>query len=117
MITTPMDVVKTRIMLSAAGKGSEDQAGKEVEKVRRQEQSMQKLVRQKGVPKKGSFTVTHEVIAESGIKGLFRGGTLRTVWTALGSGLYLGVYESGRVFLGDRHGSRVSPVKSSATRE
>jgi solute carrier family 25 S-adenosylmethionine transporter 26 len=117
VITTPVDVVKTRIMLSAAGKSSEDQAKKEVEKARRQEQSMQKLASQKGVSKKSSFTVAREVIAESGIKGLFRGGALRAAWTALGSGLYLGVYESGRVFLGDRHESQVSPVKSSTTSE
>ena len=115
VITTPVDVVKTRIMLSAAGKSSKDQAEKQVEKARRQEQSMQRLASQKGVSKKSSFTVAREVIAESGIKGLFRGGTLRAAWTALGSGLYLGVYESGRVFLGDRHESQVSPVKSSTT--
>jgi solute carrier family 25 (mitochondrial S-adenosylmethionine transporter), member 26 len=42
---------------------------------------------------------------ESGVKGLFRGGTLRAAWTALSSGLYLGVYESGRVWLGDQRRS------------
>jgi len=104
VITTPVDVVKTRIMLSAAGECSEGQARKEVEKARSQGQSLKKLASEKGVTKKGSLTVAREVMAESGIKGLFRGGTLRAAWTAFGSGLYLGVYESGRVFLGDRHG-------------
>jgi len=44
-------------------------------------------------------------MAESGVKGLFRDGSLRAAWTALGSGLYLGVYESGGVWLGGQHGS------------
>ncbi len=30
------------------------------------------------------------------------GGAVRGTWTALGSGLYLGVYDSGRHFLGNR---------------
>jgi solute carrier family 25 S-adenosylmethionine transporter 26 len=104
ILTTPVDVVKTRIMLSAAGEGSEERA-KEVEKAKNQGQSLQKLASKKGVTKKSSFTVAQEVMAESGIKGLFRGGILRAVWTAVGSGLYLGVYESGRVFLDGRHES------------
>lgn len=105
VITTPVDVVKTRIMLSAAGESSEGRAGKEVEMASSQGQSLQKLASGKGVAKKSSLAVAREVMTESGIKGLFRGGTLRAAWTALGSGLYLGVYESGRVFLGDRHES------------
>jgi hypothetical protein len=106
VITTPVDVVKTRIMLSATGETSADQAKKEVEKSRSQGQSLQKLASKKDVTRKSSLTVAREIMAESGIKGLFRGGTLRATWTALGSGLYLGVYESGRVFLSDRHESQ-----------
>ena len=68
IITTPVDVVKTRIMLSAAGESSEGQAKNEVEKAREQGQSLQKLAIQKGVTKKSSLTVAREVMAESGIK-------------------------------------------------
>ena len=123
LITTPVDVVKTRIMLAAAGESSEDPAKKEVEKARTQGHSLQNLASKKGGTKKSSLSVGREVVAESGIKGLFRGGTMRALWTALGSGLYLGVsclllihskrsvadfeilkvYESGRTFLGGRH--------------
>ena len=103
LITAPVDVVKTRIMLSAAGETSEGQAKKEVEKVKSHGEPLQKLSCKKGTTTKSSLTVAREVMAESGIKGLFRGGSLRVLWTALGSGLYLGVYESGRTFLGDRH--------------
>lgn len=105
VITTPVDVVKTRIMLSAARESSEKDAKKEVEKARQQGQSLKKLASEKGVTKKSSFAVAREVVQESGFKGLFRGGILRASWTALGSGLYLGVYESGKTWLGNRHKS------------
>lgn len=98
IITTPVDVVKTRIMLSAAGEDTESEAKKKIEEAKKKGQSLEKL----GGKKKRSLTIAREVIAESGVKGLFRGAILRAGWTALGSGLYLGVYDSGRVWLGDR---------------
>ena len=36
---------------------------------------------------------------EQGVPGLFRGAVLRGGWTAMGSGLYLGMYEVARVWL------------------
>lgn len=102
VITTPVDVVKTRIMLSAAGENSQAKAQEEVEKAKKQGQSLDKLAKEKGVTKKSSLTVAREIVAESGTKGLFRGGLLRAAWTAIGAGLYLGTYESMRVWLGDR---------------
>ena len=89
-------------MLSAAGESSETKAKEEVENARKRGQSLETLASKKGVSKKSGLTVAREVMAESGVKGLFRGGTLRAAWTALGSGLYLGVYDSGRVWLGER---------------
>lgn len=80
VLTTPVDVVKTRIMLSATAENSEKDAMKEVEKARQQGQSLEKLASQKGVTKKGGFTVAREVMNESGVKGLFRGAILRAVW-------------------------------------
>ena len=50
----------------------------------------------------GAVAIGREVWRTEGTRGLFRGGALRGVWTALGSGLYLGVYESGRSYLEDR---------------
>ena len=50
----------------------------------------------------GGLAVGREILRTEGVKGLFRGGALRGVWTALGSGLYLGVYESGRRYLEER---------------
>ncbi|KAM0325698.1 hypothetical protein ACHAQA_006998 [Verticillium albo-atrum] len=76
-ITTPSDVVKTRLMLSAG----DDSSG--------------------AGPKtsKSSWAVAQEVYRSHGMKGLFRGGGLRASWTALGSGLYLGTYEMSKVWL------------------
>ncbi|TVY88452.1 S-adenosylmethionine mitochondrial carrier protein, partial [Lachnellula willkommii] len=105
ILTTPVDVVKTRLMLSATTAASEKDAMEEVARARKEGQSLDKLASHKGVTKKSSFTVAREVLNDSGVKGLFRGGILRAAWTALGSGLYLGVYESGRAWLGDRHAS------------
>ncbi|TVY41714.1 S-adenosylmethionine mitochondrial carrier protein, partial [Lachnellula subtilissima] len=105
VLTTPVDVVKTRIMLSATTAASEKDAMEEVARARKEGQPLDKLASHKGVTKNSSFTVAREVLKESGVKGLFRGVILRAAWTALGSGLYLGVYESGRAWLGDRHAS------------
>jgi len=106
VITTPVDVVKTRIMLSAADESSEAAAKEKVEKAQKQGQSLDKLASKKGMTKKSGLTVAREVMREGGVKGLFRGGALRAAWTALGSGLYLGVYETGRVWLGDQRQSQ-----------
>jgi solute carrier family 25 S-adenosylmethionine transporter 26 len=105
VITTPVDVVKTRIMLSAAGESSEKTAREEVEKSKKYGESLKDVAEKTGGSKKSGFMVAQEVFKDSGMRGLFRGGTLRAVWTALGSALYLGVYESGRVWLGERRGN------------
>jgi solute carrier family 25 S-adenosylmethionine transporter 26 len=102
VITTPVDVVKTRIMLSASGKVISKEASEGIEKAVAKGNNAAKLSEQKGVAKKAGIAVVKEVIKENGVKGLFRGAMLRSVWTAVGSGLYLGIYESGRVWLGDR---------------
>ncbi|KAL1593551.1 hypothetical protein SLS59_009248 [Nothophoma quercina] len=112
VITTPIDVLKTRIMLSAAegdspsdssGKGGKsngngknglvDALGESVKKSRRNQ--------------RGTWQITQEIVQEQGYKGLWRGGALRAVWTFIGAGLYLGAYESGRVYLAARRGEHV----------
>lgn len=80
-ITTPSDVVKTRMMLSA-GKAAGEPLSDE-DKRRR----------------KGAWTVTKTVYQERGVRGFFRGGLFRSAWTALGSGLYLGTYGTAKVWL------------------
>lgn len=121
VVTTPVDVLKTRIMLSAAEGGDHtseapgksgksgasgngngngngknglvDALGKSVQKARGNQ--------------KGTWQITQEIVQEQGYKGLWRGGALRAVWTFAGAGLYLGAYESGRVYLAARRGEHV----------
>jgi solute carrier family 25 S-adenosylmethionine transporter 26 len=121
IVTTPVDVVKTRIMLAAAESAAEDQnsaaqkpargalvdaTGKTVQAAKTSLTEAIKNV-SKPVSRKGSMQIAREIVAEHGVKGLFRGGALRAVWTLMGSGLYLGVYESGRIYLADRRGDKV----------
>lgn len=88
VITTPIDVVKTRIMLSAS-----DSTGGELE-VGGQRAG-------KG-SRKGSWDVGKQIVRDEGVRGLFRGGMIRGVWTAVSLSLYLGLYEGGRFYLENR---------------
>ena len=114
VVTTPVDVVKTRIMLAAAESAAQDQkpsksskgafvdaTGKTVQEAKQDIKEMVKNVT-KPPSRKGSMQIAREIVQEQGTKGLFRGGALRAVWTFVGAGLYLGVYESGRTWLGQR---------------
>jgi hypothetical protein len=119
VITTPVDEVKTRIMLAAAESAGADQnsgqssngslkdaTGKTVQAAKENlKEKIQNVT--KPVTNKGSIQIAKEIMAESGVKGLFRGGALRGVWTLVGAGLYLGVYESSRVYLASRRGEEL----------
>lgn len=87
-ITTPIDVVKTRIMLSA-----NEESGKP------KGQQTNLLTQGLAGSRKSGWSIAKEVLQKEGTKGLFRGAALRAGWTAIGSGLYLGVYEGGRFYL------------------
>lgn len=110
VVTTPIDVVKTRIMLAAADGGAEDRqkAVREVQALGRDPRAEIERAQQAARGgRAGGIAVGREIWRTEGMKGLFRGGALRGLWTALGSGLYLGVYESGRKYLENR---RTGPV-------
>lgn len=83
-VTTPIDVVKTRVMLSAT-----ENTGGEVDGTKKP-------------AKGGTFAVGRKIFFEEGIRGLFKGGAIRAVWTAVGLGLYLSMYEGGRFYLENR---------------
>ncbi|KAG5927988.1 hypothetical protein E4U42_001465 [Claviceps africana] len=70
LVTTPSDVVKTRMMVMA---GRADGAG--------------------------PWCVVKMVFRERGLRGFFRGGLFRSGWTAMGSSLYLGTYDAAKVWL------------------
>ncbi|MCJ1286288.1 hypothetical protein MMC26_005633 [Xylographa opegraphella] len=108
VITTPVDVVKTRIMLSAAvekgvecGRGTQARTQAETQG-KDGNVEWKKAQRTAPAGRSGGLAVGQEILRTEGLKGLFRGGSLRAVWTALGSGLYLGVYETGRTYLEER---------------
>ncbi|SNX82998.1 related to PET8 protein, member of the mitochondrial carrier (MCF) family [Melanopsichium pennsylvanicum] len=73
VVTTPIDVAKTRIMLDTSAKAST-----------------------------GVIATIKEIGIKEGWKALMKGGALRGAWTALGAGVYLGSYEAGRLWWRDR---------------
>jgi solute carrier family 25 (mitochondrial S-adenosylmethionine transporter), member 26 len=126
VITTPIDVIKTRIMLSAvddaAKEASQNQSkakadglvdafGKSVESskdaVKSAARNLNPITRSESKGRPSSWKIGQDIMAEKGLKGLWRGGALRGVWTFIGAGLYLGAYESGRVYLAARRGENV----------
>lgn len=127
VITTPVDVVKTRIMLSAAEDAAHDASSRQAKNgpnglvdafgksvkptkdtVRNAARSLNPLLSDERKGKQGAWKIGKDIVHEKGFAGLWRGGALRGVWTMLGSGLYLGVYESGRIFLASRRGEHIS---------
>lgn len=93
IVTTPMDVVKTRLML-AAGNDQDVKQGAHDRMTAPQNTGKYNA--------RGGLAVAREIISERGVAGLFRGSVLRAVWTAVGSGLYLGTYEVAKVWLARR---------------
>ncbi|KAF3907547.1 hypothetical protein AA313_de0202575 [Arthrobotrys entomopaga] len=78
-ITTPLDVVKTRMMLLKKG-GKAGSAG---------------LVE-----------TAQSIVRNEGGRAIWKGGLLRAVWTAVGSGLYLGTFECSKIYLSRRRERR-----------
>ncbi|KAK6495420.1 hypothetical protein TWF481_003444 [Arthrobotrys musiformis] len=75
-VTTPLDVVKTRMMLLKHGGSKGGSAG--------------------------MFETAKMIVRTEGPKAIWSGGLLRSVWTFLGSGLYLGTFESSKIYLSRR---------------
>ncbi|KAG0634636.1 mitochondrial carrier domain-containing protein [Tuber brumale] len=73
-LTTPVDMVKTIVMLEASKHGGR---------------------------RLGAVDVAKSLWREEGVKGLWRGGALRGIWTGAGSGLYLGIYECTLLAMGE----------------
>lgn len=86
IVTTPIDVVKTRVML-AASDGSVSGVSQE---------------EKKKIGTRGTLDVRKEIYQKEGVRGLFRGGLIRAAWTAVSISLYLSIYEGGRFYLEDR---------------
>lgn len=87
VVTTPTDVVKTRMMV-LGGEGTREGA--------------------RGGQLGSALRVAGLVYRENGVPGLFRGWLLRGGWAAMGSGLYLGTYEGAKVWLSKDKKSEVA---------
>jgi solute carrier family 25 S-adenosylmethionine transporter 26 len=119
VITTPIDVVKTRIMLSAVDDAAKEQPKAKTDglvdafgksskdTVKSAVKNLNPMTSAESKGKQSSWKIGQEILREKGVKGLWRGGALRGVWTFIGAGLYLGAYESGRVYLAARRGEVV----------
>lgn len=107
VITTPIDVIKTRIMLSATGPEARphevpDPRPRVGTQAQADQAKLERAQRAARGGRGGGYAVGKEILRTEGVKGLFRGGALRGLWTAAGSGLYLAAYESGRRYLEER---------------
>lgn len=89
VVTTPVDVIKTRLMLSAGDGSASAQDGKN-----------------QGKRRPRTLAVGRQIFREEGIRGLFRGGAIRAGWTAVSLSLYLSLYEGSRFYLENRRKER-----------
>lgn len=76
-VTTPFDVVKTRMMLEATNTCNNN-------------------------TRRSGFRVGKEVLLNEGVRGLFRGGLIRAAFTVVGNGLYMGCYEGAKLYLQEK---------------
>ena len=88
-LTTPADVVKTRMMLEAGNDHLNQQGRTGVA-------STGPHYRSHSI-KRRTLKIYREVWVEEGLRGLFRGGLIRTAWTAVGNGLFIGCYEGAKL--------------------
>ncbi|KAI4128193.1 MAG: hypothetical protein LQ347_004284, partial [Umbilicaria vellea] len=87
LVTTPIDVVKTRIMLSAAANDhprakTADALNQARAQGRDPAAEMDRARRAARGGRAGAWAVGKEIFRSEGLKGLFRGGGLRALWTA-----------------------------------
>lgn len=105
-VTTPIDVIKTRVMLSASSKPSpseEEEAKSESRKEKGAASSEKTATNQRRMR---TLAVGREIYRNEGVRGLFKGGALRAGWTAVALSLYLSLYEGGRFYLENRRRER-----------
>jgi len=88
LVTTPLDLIKTRVMLQSSSQ-------------RAAHPSLR--------------AITMDIWKREGAAGLMKGGLLRCAWTALGAGIYLGAYESGREWWNDAGKAQVQDVAHRAS--
>lgn len=96
VVTTPIDVIKTRVMLSANDAGTQSGIGN----------GAVSSAQPKTKPQVSPLDVGRDIVRHEGIRGLFKGGLIRAGWTAIALGFYLSLYEGGRFYLETRRKKR-----------
>ena len=86
IITNPVDVVKTRVMLLAGAQDSDEMKNSSGSKKAK-------------CSRKGPLAVGCDILRKEGVKALFRGVFIRAGWSAAAMGSYLSLYETGRFYL------------------
>jgi hypothetical protein len=90
-VTTPVDVIKTRMMLEAGQNNQNEHPGK----------GLMDGQNRDAAPR-NPFQIGKDVFVKEGVRGMFRGGLIRGVWTIFGNGAYMGCYEGAKFYLEDR---------------
>ncbi|CAG8112192.1 unnamed protein product [Penicillium olsonii] len=93
IITNPVDVVKTRVMLLAGAQDSDEMKNSSGSKKAK-------------CSRKGPLAVGCDILRKEGVKALFRGVFIRAGWSAAAMGSYLSLYETGRFYLENRRRER-----------
>ena len=86
-VTTPLDVLKTRIMLERRAAAGE--------------------------ARKGALGLVRQIMAEDGVKGLFRGFVPRVGWISTGGAIFLGTYQWAWNTFGDARDREVEATTTS----
>ncbi|KAL4809661.1 mitochondrial carrier [Aspergillus unguis] len=102
VITTPIDVVKTRMMLAASDSSSSSSSASQGRPEPGSNSGTESSPKTPNKKEGNVFTVGRQIFQDEGMRGLFRGGAIRVVWTAVALSIYLSMYEGGRFYLEKR---------------
>lgn len=106
-VTTPIDVIKTRMMLAASeGDAESKKSGKSGSAENGDWEGEGKKKKMRRVASRGIWAMGRQIYKDEGWPGLFRGGAIRSVWSAMALSIYLGIYEGGRLYLENRRRAR-----------
>lgn len=95
-VTRPSDVVKTRMTLEAGHHlPSSLQAPDEI----RMSSGGKGPYYDGQARRRSAIRVAREVLRQEGVRGLYRGGSIRAAFTVVGNGMFMGCYEYVKMYL------------------